>query len=229
MLRSQASFTDRTRDTGLTESSLGALFGRFQSIINKLRANKANGVHLVSDHEQALKRFSVSSRPQRSLHRRLPQAEQSQKGTSGGSYDSFKHNSSTFTKGKPKTRLFRKALKDYQRENKKRDKAFFTEMERSYSKRSSSSSSSSSLSDEEIVIKKGKDKDDSASFCFMAFGDKPKSHSHHSQRSRKSVYSMDLEDKDGKGSPGNSDVKTMKRYLPMNKKSLNYLKRTIRS
>ncbi|KAG8060809.1 hypothetical protein GUJ93_ZPchr0002g25675 [Zizania palustris] len=82
------------------------------------------------------------------------------KGTSSGSYDSNKHYISTFTKGKPKTRFFRKALKDYRRENKKRDNAFFVEMERSYSKRSSSSSSSSSSSDEEIVIKKGKDKDD---------------------------------------------------------------------
>ncbi|KAG8094740.1 hypothetical protein GUJ93_ZPchr0012g21081 [Zizania palustris] len=84
------------------------------------------------------------------------------KGIDGGSNDSNKHNSFdkyTFTKGKPKTKFFRKALKDNWHENKKWDKAFFAEMERSYSKRSSSSPSSSSSSNEEIMIKKGKEKD----------------------------------------------------------------------
>ncbi|KAG8081464.1 hypothetical protein GUJ93_ZPchr0007g4770 [Zizania palustris] len=97
------------------------------------------------------------------------------------------------------------ALKDYRHENKKRDKTFFAEMERSYSKRSSSSSSSSSSSDEEILIKKGKVKDDPMGLYFMAFGDMPKSRSHHSRRSRKSFCSMALGDKEEKGSLDNSD------------------------
>ncbi|KAG8095585.1 hypothetical protein GUJ93_ZPchr0012g22068 [Zizania palustris] len=107
-----------------------------------------------------------------------PKRNGHKKGTGGGFNDSSKHDSSSFNKGKPKTRFFRKALKDYRRENKKRDKAFFAEMEKSYSKRSTSSSSSSSSSDEEIVIRKAKDKDDPAGLCFMDFGDRPKSRSH---------------------------------------------------
>ncbi|KAG8083277.1 hypothetical protein GUJ93_ZPchr0015g6833 [Zizania palustris] len=130
----------------------------------------------------------------------FPKQNTHKKGTDGGSYDSSKHNSSdknTFTEGKPKTKFFQKALKDYRHENKKWDKAFFTEMERSYSKRSSYCSSSLSSSDFEIVIKKEKEKDknDSAGQCFMAFGDKPKAHTHHSQRSHKCVYLMALGDK----------------------------------
>ncbi|KAG8100377.1 hypothetical protein GUJ93_ZPchr0013g36231 [Zizania palustris] len=127
------------------------------------------------------------------------------KGTDSGFHDSGKHESPSFTKGKPKTRFFKKALKDYRRENKKRDKAFFAEMEKSYSKRSTSSSSSSSSSDEEITIKKGKDKDDPAGLCFMAFGDKPKSRSHQRRRSRKSFCSMALGDREEKSSSDDSD------------------------
>ncbi|KAG8100678.1 hypothetical protein GUJ93_ZPchr0013g37941, partial [Zizania palustris] len=134
-----------------------------------------------------------------------PKRNGHKKGTSGGIHDSGKHDSSSFNKGKPKTRFFRKALKDYRRENKKSDKAFFAEMEKSYSKRSTSSSSSSSSSDEEIVIRKGKDKDDPASLCFMAFGDKPKSRSHQRRRSRKSFCSMALGDKEEKSSSDDSD------------------------
>ncbi|KAG8097526.1 hypothetical protein GUJ93_ZPchr0013g34766 [Zizania palustris] len=127
------------------------------------------------------------------------------KGTGSSFHDSGKHESPSFNKGKPKTRFFKKALKDYRRENKKRDKAFFAEMEKSYSKRSTSSSSSSSSSDEEISIKKGKDKDDPAGLCFMAFGDKPKSRSHQCRRSRKSFYSMALGDREEKSSSDDSD------------------------
>ncbi|KAG8079826.1 hypothetical protein GUJ93_ZPchr0007g3486 [Zizania palustris] len=127
------------------------------------------------------------------------------KGTGSSFHDSGKHESPSFTKGKPKTRFFKKALKDYRRENKKRDKAFFAEMEKSYSKRSTSSSSSSSSSDEEIIIKKGKDKDDPAGLCFMAFGDKPKSRTHQRRRSRKSFCSMALGDREEKSSSDDSD------------------------
>ncbi|KAG8047815.1 hypothetical protein GUJ93_ZPchr0008g11456 [Zizania palustris] len=42
-----------------------------------------------------------------------PKCNGHKKGTSGGFHDSGKHDSSSFTKGKPKTRFFRKALKDY--------------------------------------------------------------------------------------------------------------------
>ncbi|KAG8069132.1 hypothetical protein GUJ93_ZPchr0005g14833 [Zizania palustris] len=52
---------------------------------------------------------------------------------------------------------------------------------------------------------KGKDKEDPAGLCFMAFGDKPKSRSHHHRRSRKSFCSMPLGDKEEKGSSDNSD------------------------
>ncbi|KAG8061563.1 hypothetical protein GUJ93_ZPchr0003g16752 [Zizania palustris] len=134
-----------------------------------------------------------------------PKRNGHKKGTGGGFHDSGKHESSSFNKGKPKTRFFKKALKDYRRENKKRDKAFFAEMEKSYSKRSTSSSSSSSSSDEEIAIRKGKDKDDPAGLCFMAFGDKPKSRSHQRQRSRKSFCSMALGDKEEKSSSDDSN------------------------
>ncbi|KAG8088753.1 hypothetical protein GUJ93_ZPchr0010g9138 [Zizania palustris] len=92
----------------------------------------------------------------------FPKRNTHKKGTDGGSYDSNQHDSSTFITGKPKTRFFRKALKDYRRENK-------------------------NSNDEEIVIKKGKDKDDPVGLCFMAFGDRSKTRSHHSRRSRKSV------------------------------------------
>ncbi|KAG8048503.1 hypothetical protein GUJ93_ZPchr0009g1457 [Zizania palustris] len=46
-----------------------------------------------------------------------PKRKNYKKGTGGNSYDSDKYDNST--KGKPKTRFFRKALKDYRRENKK--------------------------------------------------------------------------------------------------------------
>ncbi|KAG8088429.1 hypothetical protein GUJ93_ZPchr0010g10724 [Zizania palustris] len=132
--------------------------GTAQSIINKLRANKANGVQLVSYHEQALKlRSNLTGFGSKTLALATPSADSSslscagfslmsitedqldslgdddmchfiadypkrnshKKGTDGGSYDFGKHDSSTFTKGKPKMRFFRKDLKDYQRENKK--------------------------------------------------------------------------------------------------------------
>ncbi|KAG8095625.1 hypothetical protein GUJ93_ZPchr0013g37965 [Zizania palustris] len=141
----------------------------------------------------------------------------------GGFYDSGKHDSSTFTKGKHKTRFFRKALKDYQHENKKRDKTFFAEMEKIYSKRSSSSSSSSCSSDEEIVIEKGKERDDLEGLYFMAFRDKPKSHSRHSRRHRKSFYSMALGDKEEKGSSNNSDDDDDEKVSPYEQEVVNLL------
>ncbi|KAG8061140.1 hypothetical protein GUJ93_ZPchr0003g16556 [Zizania palustris] len=298
--------------------SVEALFGHFQSIINKLRDNKAEGAQLVSDHEQALKvlhtldpkiweikvssivestsydtltiselfsklkatevdiqlRSNLTGSGSKSLALATPSVDPSavscagfslmsitedqlellgdddlclfnnrvrrvydkrmfkrygtksgcfecgdpghfiadrpkrsgyKKGTGSSFHDSGKHESPSFNKGKPKTRFFKKALKDYRRENKKRDKAFFAEMEKSYSKQSTTSSSSSSSSDEEIAIRKGKDKDDPAGLCFMAFGDKPKSHSHQRRRSRKSFYSMALGDREEKSSSDDSD------------------------
>ncbi|KAG8095483.1 hypothetical protein GUJ93_ZPchr0012g21660 [Zizania palustris] len=150
------------------------------SIINKLQANKAYRDQLVLDHKHALKlkasevdiqlRSNLIGSGSKTLALATPSADPAslshfiadcpkrnthKKSTGGGSYDSNNHDSSTFTKGKPKMRFYRTALKDYRCENKKRDKAFFAEMERSYSKRSSSSSSSSSSCDEDILIKRG--------------------------------------------------------------------------
>ncbi|KAG8095029.1 hypothetical protein GUJ93_ZPchr0012g20779 [Zizania palustris] len=52
----------------------------------------------------------------------FPKWNTHKKGNDGGSYDSNKHNGSdkyTFTIGKPKKKLFQKALKDYMLKNKK--------------------------------------------------------------------------------------------------------------
>ena len=72
------------------------------------------------------------------------------------------------------TKNFRKVVKDYQKENKRRDKAFMGEVDDQFISlaAATSSSSSSSSSDEEVVLKKGGKKDarGPAGLYFMAKG-----------------------------------------------------------
>ncbi|WVZ80452.1 LOW QUALITY PROTEIN: hypothetical protein U9M48_027925 [Paspalum notatum var. saurae] len=95
---------------------------------------------------------------------------------------------------------FRKAFKSYQKNNRKRDKAFFAEIG-FCSSGSSSSSSSSSSSDEEITHRKDKRNDQGgpAGLCFVSTKSRRKN-----KDKRSSVCSMALEDKENKDDGSNS-------------------------
>ncbi|WVZ98157.1 hypothetical protein U9M48_043627 [Paspalum notatum var. saurae] len=108
-----------------------------------------------------------------------------------------KHGSSKRPFGK---KNFRKAFKSYQKDNRKRDKAFFAEVG-FCSSGSSSSSSSSSSSDEEITYRKDKRNDQGgpAGLCFVSTKSRRKN-----KDKRRSVCSMALEDKENKDDGSNS-------------------------
>ncbi|WVZ80418.1 hypothetical protein U9M48_027891 [Paspalum notatum var. saurae] len=112
-----------------------------------------------------------------------------------------KHRSSKHGSGKrPFRKNFRKAFKSYQKDNRKRDKAFFAEIG-FCSSGSSSSSSSSSSSDEEITYKNNKRNDQGgpAGLCFVSTKSRRKN-----KDKRSSVCSTALEDKENKDDGSNS-------------------------
>ncbi|WVZ89488.1 hypothetical protein U9M48_035885 [Paspalum notatum var. saurae] len=110
---------------------------------------------------------------------------------------SSKHGSSKRPFGK---KNFWKAFKSYQKDNRKRDKAFFAEI-RFCSSRSSSSSSSSSSSDEEITYRKDKRNDQGgpAGLCFVSTKSRRRN-----KEKRSLVCTMVLEDKEDKDDGSNS-------------------------
>ncbi|WVZ52455.1 hypothetical protein U9M48_003510 [Paspalum notatum var. saurae] len=110
---------------------------------------------------------------------------------------SSKHGSSKRPFGK---KNFRKAFKSYQKDNRKRDKAFFADIG-FCSSGSSSSSSSSSSSDEEITYRKDKRNDQGgpAGLCFISTKSRRKN-----KDKRSLVCSMALEDKENKDDGSNS-------------------------
>ncbi|WVZ76986.1 hypothetical protein U9M48_024891 [Paspalum notatum var. saurae] len=118
-----------------------------------------------------------------------------------------KHRSSKHGSGKRPfgKKNFRKAFKSHQKDNRKRDKAFFAEIG-FCSSGSSSSSSSSSSSDEEITYRKDKrnNQDGPAGLCFVSTKSRRKN-----KDKRRSVYSMALDNKENKddGSNTSSDDK----------------------
>ncbi|WVZ58191.1 hypothetical protein U9M48_008485 [Paspalum notatum var. saurae] len=95
---------------------------------------------------------------------------------------------------------FRKAFKSYQKDNWKRDKAFFAEIG-FCSSGSSSSLSSSSSSDEEITYRKDKRNDQGgpAGLCFVSTKSRRRN-----KEKRSLVCSMALEDKEDKDDGSNS-------------------------
>ncbi|WVZ75463.1 hypothetical protein U9M48_023513 [Paspalum notatum var. saurae] len=95
---------------------------------------------------------------------------------------------------------FRKAFKSYQKDNRKRDKAFFAKIG-FCSSGSSSSSSSSSSSDEEITYRKDKRNDQGgpAGLCFVSTKSRRRN-----KEKRSLVCSMALEDKEDKDDGSNS-------------------------
>ncbi|WVZ78331.1 hypothetical protein U9M48_026065 [Paspalum notatum var. saurae] len=95
---------------------------------------------------------------------------------------------------------FRKAFKSYQKDNRKRDKAFFAKIG-FCSSGSSSSSSLSSSSDEEITYRKDKRNDQGgpASLCLVSTKSRRKN-----KEKRSLVCSMALEDKEDKDDGSNS-------------------------
>ncbi|WVZ63591.1 hypothetical protein U9M48_013214 [Paspalum notatum var. saurae] len=113
-----------------------------------------------------------------------------------------KHRSSKHGSGKRPfgKKNFRKAFKSYQKDNRKRDKAFFAEIG-FCSSGSSFSSSSSSSSDEEITYRKDKRNDQGgpAGLCFISTKSRRKN-----KDKRSSVCSMALEDKENKDDCSNS-------------------------
>ncbi|WVZ97212.1 hypothetical protein U9M48_042762 [Paspalum notatum var. saurae] len=113
-----------------------------------------------------------------------------------------KHRSSKHGSGKRPfgKKNFRKAFKSYQKDIRKRDKAFFAKIGFCRSGYSSSSSSSSS-SDEEITYRKDKRNDQGgpAGLCFISTKSR-----HKNKDKRSSVCSMALEDKENKDDGSNS-------------------------
>ncbi|WVZ97110.1 hypothetical protein U9M48_042667 [Paspalum notatum var. saurae] len=113
-----------------------------------------------------------------------------------------KHRSSKHGSGKRpfSKKNFRKAFKSNQKDNRKRDKAFFTEIG-FCSSGSSSSSSSSSSSDEEITYRKDKRNDQvgPAGLCFVSTKSRRRN-----KEKRSLVCSMALEDKEDKDDGSNS-------------------------
>ncbi|WVZ97182.1 hypothetical protein U9M48_042737 [Paspalum notatum var. saurae] len=113
-----------------------------------------------------------------------------------------KHRSSKHGSGKRPfgKKNFQKAFKSYQKDNRKRDKAFFAEIG-FCSSGSCSSLSSSSSSDEEITYRKDKRNDQGgpAGLCFVSTKSKRKN-----KEKRSLVCSMALEDKEDKDDGSNS-------------------------
>ncbi|WVZ64054.1 hypothetical protein U9M48_013627 [Paspalum notatum var. saurae] len=113
-----------------------------------------------------------------------------------------KHRSSKHGSGKRPfgKKNFQKAFKSYQKDNRKRDKAFFAEIG-FCSSGSSSSSSSSSSSDEETTYRKDKRNDQGgpAGLCFVSTKSRRKN-----KEKRSLVCSMALEDKEDKDDGSNS-------------------------
>ncbi|WVZ80518.1 hypothetical protein U9M48_027988 [Paspalum notatum var. saurae] len=113
-----------------------------------------------------------------------------------------KHRSSKHGSGKRPfgKKNFRKAFKSYQKDSRKRDKAFFAEIG-FCSSGSSSSTSSSSSSDEEITYRKDKRNDQGgpAGLCFISTKSKRTN-----KEKRSLVCSMALEDKEDKDDGSNS-------------------------
>ncbi|WVZ80538.1 hypothetical protein U9M48_028007 [Paspalum notatum var. saurae] len=111
-----------------------------------------------------------------------------------------KHRSSKHGSGKRPfgKKNFRKAFKSYQKDNQKRDKAFFAEI---WFCSSGSSSSSSSSSDEEITYRKDKRNDQGgpAGLCFVSTKCRRRN-----KEKRSLVCSMALEDKEDKDDGSNS-------------------------
>ncbi|WVZ89413.1 hypothetical protein U9M48_035825 [Paspalum notatum var. saurae] len=116
------------------------------------------------------------------------------------SFDKHRSSKHGFGKRPFGKKNFRKAFKSYQKDNRKRDKAFFAEIG-FCSSGSSSSSSSSSSSDEEITYRKDKRNDQGGptGLCFVS----TKS-SHRNKEKRSLVCSMALEDKEDKDDGSNS-------------------------
>ncbi|WVZ70474.1 hypothetical protein U9M48_019139 [Paspalum notatum var. saurae] len=114
-----------------------------------------------------------------------------------------KHRSSKHGSGKRPfgKKNFRKAFKSYQKDNRKRDKAFFAEIGFSSGGGSSSSSSSSSSSDEEITYRKDKRNDQGgpAGLCFVSTKSRRRN-----KDKRSLVCSMALEDKEDNDDGSNS-------------------------
>ncbi|WVZ93685.1 hypothetical protein U9M48_039648 [Paspalum notatum var. saurae] len=114
-----------------------------------------------------------------------------------------KHRSSKHGSGKRPfgKKNFWKAFKSYQKDNRKRDKAFFAKIGFYISSGSSSSSSSSSSSDEEIMYRKDKRNDQGgpAGLCFVSTKSR-----HRNKDKRNLVCSMALEDKKDKDDGSNS-------------------------
>ncbi|WVZ48755.1 hypothetical protein U9M48_000169 [Paspalum notatum var. saurae] len=116
------------------------------------------------------------------------------------SFDKHRSSKHSFGKRPFGKKNFWKAFKSYQKDNRKRDKAFFAEIGFCSSGFSSSSSSSSS-SDEEITYRKDKrnDQGGSVGLCFVSTKSKCKN-----KDKKNSVCSMALEDKENKDDGGNS-------------------------
>ncbi|WVZ89520.1 hypothetical protein U9M48_035909 [Paspalum notatum var. saurae] len=116
------------------------------------------------------------------------------------SFDKHRSSKHGFGKRPFGKKNFRKAFKSYQKDNRKRDKAFFPKIG-FCSSGSSSSSSSSSSSDEEITYRKDKRNDQGgpAGLCFVFTKSRRKN-----KGKRSSVCSMALEDKENKDDGSNS-------------------------
>ncbi|WVZ58219.1 hypothetical protein U9M48_008507 [Paspalum notatum var. saurae] len=116
------------------------------------------------------------------------------------SFDKHRSSKHDFGKRPFGKKNFRKAFKSYQKDNRKRDKVFFAEIE-FCSSGSSSSSSSSSSSDEEITHRRDKRNDQGgpAGLCFVSTKSRRKN-----KEKRSSICSMALEDKENKNDGTNS-------------------------
>ena len=148
----------------------------------------------------------------RQLYRRVPQQERLlQEGQEllqdsdkyhPGKAGFDKHRSSKHSFGKRPfgKKNFWKAFKSYQKDNRKRDKAFFAKIGFCNSGSSSYSSSSSSC-DEKIMHRKDKrnDQGSPAGLCFVSAKSRRKN-----KDKRSSVCSMALEDKENKDDGSNS-------------------------
>ncbi|WVZ52669.1 LOW QUALITY PROTEIN: hypothetical protein U9M48_003706 [Paspalum notatum var. saurae] len=115
-------------------------------------------------------------------------------------FDRHRSSKHSFSKRPFGKKNFWKAFKSYQKDNRKRDKAFFAEIG-FCSSGSSSSSSSSSSSDEEITYRKDKKNDQGgpAGLCFVSTKSRCKN-----KDKRSSVCSLALEDNENKDDGSNS-------------------------
>ncbi|WVZ70317.1 hypothetical protein U9M48_018992 [Paspalum notatum var. saurae] len=203
--------------------SVDDLFGRFQSIINKLRVNSTHAKLPYTDQEQLAmlgddELCLVSSRFQRAYDNRMrkkrgerPKCFECGEGKSYScdsdkchsgkpSFDKHRSSKHSFDKRPFGKKNFRKAFKSYQKDNWKWNKEFFAEIGFCSSGPSFFSSLLSS-SDEEITYKKDKRNDQGgpAGLCFVSTKSKRK---HKFKRS--SVCSMVLEDKGNKDDDSDS-------------------------